>query len=139
MSCPFCQKQTPQGRTFCSSQCAKIVLAAIREAGQDSIVTIKKMSYKDLLDQSQSQSHQSVSNKCKTDACPNQTTGNYLYCGKCSSDSKEDSLDDGKCKKCKVNDRNGAHPICKGCFEAMPSKNKEVKEKKVSKYDKKKK
>jgi hypothetical protein len=101
---------------------------------------IIKPSYQELLKQNQEKiASLTVSNKCKNEKCPEQTTDNNLYCDKCSDT-------DPKCKKCGTNDRNMTHPIFTSCHKDMKEKPKEKKvikndkkEKKVSKYDKNKK
>ena len=204
MSCPFCQNPTPPGKNYCSSQCARMVLSAIKEANpelnnmsnfnripydkapyekapydkapymkapymkapymkapyekapyektlyhnhphddkpQYALPTTQpfnnKPSYQDLLKQNQdSVVNTTVTNKCMTDPCQKQTSGNDLYCSDCD-------MSNTKCKKCGVNDRNMPHPICTDCHKIMKDKPREKKEqpnkKDKSKYDKKKK
>jgi hypothetical protein len=164
MSCFLCQNPTPSNQHFCSLQCARIVLAAVKEANPEvkQISTFNRTpytkpqferqpfqrqqyitpaisssqpinirpSYQDLLKQNQeSVANDTVTNKCKNDKCPNQTSGNDLYCTTCDDSS------DTKCKKCGVNDRNQPHPICTECHKLMKDKPKDKKDK--SKYDKK--
>jgi hypothetical protein len=35
MSCPFCQNPTPSNKVYCSSRCARLVLAAVKESNDD--------------------------------------------------------------------------------------------------------
>ena len=164
MNCPVCQNiVTQQNKTYCSWQCAKLFSAAVRESYVDTMpqqrtyenvrrqpyqpktdsnpLGFAKTSYQDLLKQNQEQlASLTVTNKCKNNVCQNQTDGNNLYC------NTHLEADDGKCKKCNINDRNMPHPICSECHKMMKDKpkdnkqksfQKEVKnEKKVSKYDK---
>jgi len=159
MSCPVCDNTTSSNKTFCTPECAKLFRDSVRESYVESVkknpfekgpffkgpfqkndTVLNKPSYQDLLKQNQEKvAGLTVTNKCNNDTCHNQTTGNYLYCYPCSkdfNDNKEESVDDGKCKKCKVNDRNGTHPICNECFQKRSSEPKVVKPK-STKYDKK--
>ena len=171
MNCPVCPNViTQQNKTYCSPQCAKLFLSAVREAYGNTMphqqyqqpqqrtytnvqrqpyqprtdsnpLGFAKTSYQDLLKQNQEQlASMTITNKCKNSSCQNQTDGNNLYC------NTHLEADDGKCKKCNVNDRNMPHPICSDCHKMMKDKPKDPnkkpyqkqdsKEKKVSKYDK---
>jgi hypothetical protein len=155
MSCPVCQKNTSNNNVFCSPNCArlfvsvnaKLFIAALGEANYDANAVPRnevprnevpryevprnevprrevRQSYQDLLKQRQA-AKSAISQESSQEK------------------SQEDSeVDDGKCKKCKINPRNDGHPICTDCYKAM--KDKPVQEKKVvhvkkdkSKYNKK--
>lgn len=155
MSCPFCQNPTPPGKIYCSSHCARLVLSAVKEANPEvknmstfnrtpytkpqydkptyAQPSYNKPSYQDLLKQNQeSVAIDNVTNKCMTEMCQKQISGNELYCSDCD-------MNNTKCKKCGVNDRNMPHPICTDCHKTMKEKPHKEKKEKPSKYDKNKK
>jgi hypothetical protein len=126
MSCPVCQTKSVINKVYCSQQCARLFLAAVKEASESSVpttsVTSKKQTYEELRKQSQLKAASlNVTNKCSTETCTNQTVGNNLYCTSCSTEPT-DNVVDTKCMKCKTNERNGKHPICTECHKTLKRK-----------------
>jgi hypothetical protein len=137
MSCPVCQSKTVLNNVYCSSDCAKLILAAVKEAASTkprvvpSTTPSKKQTYEELRKQSQMKAaSMTVTNKCSADTCTNQTVGNNLYCSTCSTEPT-DNVVDTKCMKCKTNERNGKHPICSECHKTLKPRRKKPSTKSV--------
>lgn len=137
MSCPVCQSKTVSNNVYCSQHCAKQFLAAVKEAASStprvvpSTTPPKKQTYEELRKQSQMKAASlTVTNKCSTETCTNQTVGNNLYCATCSTEPTDDKVDT-KCMKCKTNERNGKHPICVECHKTLKPRRKTPSVKKV--------